>query len=93
MVGHSKMCPTFFTFTVPFRIMFVDKIKGVVFMAEVNLKKCPICIVKTIVNKISRSEFFCVNCLNEFKIKQKHVFLVNFDEKGTINDYRHVANI
>ncbi len=60
---------------------------------ENNIMKCPCCSKTRFINRISKTEFFCVNCLIELKIKEKKLFIIESDEEGNIKNLKEVAAV
>jgi hypothetical protein len=43
------------------------------------LKDCPICLNGRFLNRLSKDGFYCMSCLNEFKIKGKKPYLMEIN--------------
>ncbi len=47
---------------------------------EVKMDSCPICSNGRFLNRLSKDGFYCMSCLNEFKVKGKKTYLIEINE-------------
>jgi hypothetical protein len=45
-----------------------------------KLNDCPICLNGRFLNRLSKDGFFCMSCLNEFKVKNKKTYILEINE-------------
>jgi hypothetical protein len=59
-----------------------------------ELKECPVCLHSRFLNRLSKDNFFCVSCLNEFSVKKGKTYWMEINgESGEVKPRLHFKHL